>query len=108
MEKVLLNGTPSIRKPDLDTALKIAVYEFGSIFKCLVYARNVSETKAAYLVEAKVAMSDTLNALRLVCELKDWDFKEVVALGEERYLDRVREIESWYLPGGKYAGKFES
>jgi len=94
----MLDPTPQ-RLIDLPThentsieQIPILTYELGDLSKNLTYVQRYSWTgkdTTGYKIEAKIAMSDLLAQLMLMCEREGWNFWELVKLGKERFTEKV-------------------
>lgn len=69
-------------------------YELGDLVKMLFYSKLYPDRKRAYMIEAKIAMSDLITQCRLLCMREGWNFEELMTLGDGRMRERVqRRIE---------------
>lgn len=76
----------------LETA-NVLSYELGDLTKMFFYHKIYNEirgqNKKAFLIEARIAMSDMLAQCLVLCERQGWDFDETVKLGEDRLTERI-------------------
>ena len=75
--------------------LNILAYEVGDINKALVHAWRRPKLKNAYLAEARISIADAYLQLRLVAQMLGFNFKEIMEDGEERFLERLEDIDTW-------------
>jgi hypothetical protein len=67
--------------------MSVLMYELGDLAKGVFYAHSYKES--AYMIEAKISLSDLLAQCILLCERQGWDFEEVKQMGIERFIERV-------------------
>lgn len=71
--------------------MTVMAREFGQLATAILYGNLQTEHDAAYLAEAKMAVADLLTQCRILAELLDADWEQLVSLGEERFLERAEE-----------------
>lgn len=99
---MLRDYMPAAAKPeDPLRTTTIMTYELGSIIRALIYAKhehsqgNVVSVNA-YLTTARIGLADLITQARLLAEQMGWKWFELENDGEERFRERMKEIE-----GGK-------
>lgn len=80
----------SINQLTEDDILQIMTYELGDIVKCQ-YRAKVYGPKG-YESEQRQAFADLTSMIRKFCEQKGWNFEELMQVGEEHYIERMRDI----------------
>jgi hypothetical protein len=78
--------------------LAVMTYQLGHICHGLVYAEHSADRKDeraanAYRAESRLALCDLVAQCRLISEEQGWNWQKVVADGEERYRERMQELE---------------
>lgn len=101
MDNLLSSNPPQRPNNPLYTSL-IMQWELGDLVHSLTLAKWNEETnysKRAFTVEAKLALSDLYTQCRVMAEQLGVDPEELRKIGEERYLDRCKEIKGKYGEG---------
>lgn len=87
----------SATKQTKEETLLIATYELGKIIQCQHYTKRFGIDKIermGYLAHGKTEMADLISMLRMYCEQEGWNYKELVEMGQERYLERMEDLKS--------------
>ena len=76
----------------------IMTYELGAVVNGLVYARHKrswGDVKGANAREksARINLADLITQCRLLAEQMDWPWFELEKDGQERFFERMKEIE---------------
>lgn len=75
-------------KPEpVSETLNVLGYELGDLNKALTYMRFYPDYKVAYVGEGKAAMADLIAQAELICEMMGWDWEDLRALGDARFLN---------------------
>lgn len=75
--------------------INIITYELGDLARAIVYAdrfRNDEKQFKIRMADAKLAISDVLTQLFLLCETNGWDFHEMRKLGAEHLEERHEDF----------------
>ena len=68
-------------------------YELGDLAKMLTYEKRYrevnNERSRIYKAEAQSALSDLLAQCVLMCEREGWNFYELIALGKDRFVEKI-------------------
>jgi hypothetical protein len=87
-----LSSYPAHEKNSLEQ-IPIITYELGDLAKMFVYAQRYAwvdkEKSRGYRLEAKIAASDVIAQMVVMCEREGWNFWEVKRLGEERFREKI-------------------
>jgi hypothetical protein len=78
-----------------EETLLVCTYELGKVIECQHYEKRYGEDRLiqkGYKTFGRTEMSDLISMLRMYCEQRDWDFEELISLGEERYLERMQDL----------------
>ena len=73
-------------------------YEVGQLVRSQIYGLSAKYNKddntlsRAHFENSKYEMADVITQARLFCERSEWGFHELILIGEERYLDRMKEL----------------
>ena len=70
----------------MSETLNVLGYEFGDLQKAMTYMRFYPDYAIAYKGEARAAIADMIAQLELICETLEFDWEEMRALGDERFL----------------------
>ena len=89
------------REPNVDTAIHIMQWELGDLTKSHVYSKWHPDLESSYKEEAKKALSDLLFQAHVIAALLDASPAELLDIGRETVLDRIKERE-------KKTGRFKS
>ena len=86
------------RANTLDHTLKVMMYELGYVARGLTYAehsdyRKDSSSMRAHLQEARINAADLATQIRVLCDQLGWDWNELLTDGEERFTERMQELE---------------
>lgn len=87
MLKEVLDGLTPDEKDTV--TLAVITYEVGDLAKSLFRAELHSDK--VYLGEAKLACSDIIAQIILLCEKHGWSFDELKEWGCGRFIERVNE-----------------
>ena len=79
-------GNPG--ETSLETS-SVMTYELGDLVKMLFYSKVRPWGARAYMIEAKISLSDLLAQIIILCEREKWDFEEVKKLGIDRAIQRI-------------------
>lgn len=87
---------------DVLQSANIATYELGYLIKGLLYAKRHQQAHQeldvkAYNAEARLGLTDLINVCRIIAEQLNLDFDELVADGEERFLERMEQVKNKHL-----------
>ncbi len=77
-----------------DSTLHIMTYELGKIVQQHHYSKvyGVDSSTTAYIGDGKVQTSNLISMIRYYCEQQGWDYDELQKLGEEHYLERMKDL----------------
>ena len=95
-EKPSFNFTKhSVGHQSKEQTLLILTYELGNVVEYNHKANVYGET--AYYSDAnqQKEMSDLISMCRYYCEQKNWNFEDLMRLGEEAYLERMEDIKKY-------------
>ena len=85
-----------LTKPQtLEYTVNVMAYELGAIARGVVYADAQPEAAKAHLAEARLGLVDLLTMCRLLAEQMGLDYETLVTDGEERFIERMKEVEQW-------------
>lgn len=71
--------------------ITVIARECGQLATAILYGNLQTERDPAYVAEAKMAVADLFTQCRILAELLDADWEQLVRLGEERFLERAEE-----------------
>ena len=95
MDKFSFSANSVNNQTPKDTLL-ILGYECGDILRHEhyreVYGNDPGHSFYCSEGNHKLAVADAISMLRLYCKLKGWDFEELLALGEEHYMERMVDL----------------
>jgi len=95
----LISKMPAEAKPEDELhTCNIMTYELGAVVNSLVWAkhkRSWGDTKGANArrESARVDLADLITQCRLLAEQMYWSWFELERDGQERFLERMKEIE---------------
>ncbi len=76
-----------------EQTLLILTYELGKVIEYRHKANCYGEEGYYSDANQRKEMSDLISMARYYCEQRGWDFEELMALGEEAYLERMEDLE---------------
>lgn len=96
----LIDSIPSYQTPLRTT--QVITYELGGIIRNLIYAGHMErqgeeKRKRAKLAEARIDLADLLTQAHLLAEQMGWELVDLENDGEERFLERMKEIKKGEL-----------
>lgn len=80
-----------------EDTLLIATYELGKIIQCYHYSKRFGIDrieKMSYKAYGKTEMADLISMLRMYCEQQEWNYEELLEMGEERYIERMNDLKN--------------
>lgn len=80
-----------------EDTLLVATYELGKIIQCHHYSKRFGIDrieKMGYKAYGKTEMADLISMLRMYCEQQEWDYNELLKIGEERYVERMDDLKN--------------
>ena len=87
-----LSSYPAHEKNSLEQ-IPILTYEVGDLAKMFAYAHRYrlvdKDRSKGYKIEARIAASDVIAQMVVMCDREGWDFWEVKKLGEERFREKI-------------------
>jgi len=92
INRITPNETP-------ENIIPIMTYELGDLAKCLMFAKRRPQLEKEYKAEARIATSDLVAQCIVMCERLGWDFYEVVHLGEDRCIEKIKVYEHLIAAG---------
>jgi len=90
----LVGELPPFRR-EIPKTLNVALYELGNVAKAVTYAESRPAVANAYLADAKLELSDLITQCRILAEHLEVDFRQLVADGEDRFMERMKEVRDW-------------
>lgn len=73
-----------------DETLHVMTYELGRLAEHHHKGKRYGEQ--GYLGSAKKELAGLVSMCRMYCEQRGWSFDELIALGEEDYLERQKDL----------------
>lgn len=99
----LIDEMPAAAKPtNVLHTCNIMTYELGAVVSGLVYAdlkRSWGDDKGARIreVNARINLADLITQCRVLAEQMNWPWLTLLKDGEERFFERMKEIEEGKL-----------
>lgn len=78
-----------------EQTLMILTYELGKVIEYNFKAKIYGETAYYSDENQQKEMSDLISMSRYYCELKGWNFQDLMRLGEEGYCERMEDIKQY-------------
>ena len=75
-----------------DETLHVLTYNLGSLIECHHKSKRYGK---GYVELGKKQMADLISMCRYYCEQKGWNFNELMSLGEEAYLERMKDLKKY-------------
>ena len=75
-----------------EQTLLIMTYELGKVIEYRHKANCYGATGYYSDENQQKEMSDMISMVRYYCEQRNWDFEELMTLGEDAYLDRMEDL----------------
>lgn len=93
----LISKLDARAKKGIHQRLAVMMVQLGYIAHGFVYGEHASDKKdargsAAYFAESRLALADLITQCRVLAEERGWKWDELVADGEERFLERMDEL----------------
>jgi predicted peptidase len=81
----------------IDRTVWVMTAELGRMVGCLLYAVNAERRgdpndKRVYSNSARIECSDLITQCRVLTEQMGWSWEELLADGEERFKERMKEL----------------
>ena len=107
--KVLADGSFSFVANSADNVtperiLLILVYEIGKLIEYRIKAQICGESGYYSVANQQKEMADVISMVRMYCEMRGWNFEELMKYGEDCYMDRMDDIRQYGQPQSRTGG----
>lgn len=75
-----------------EQTLLVMTYELGKVIEYNHKAFIYGETAYYSNANQRKEMADLISMVRMYCEQKNWDFGNLMELGEQAYIERMEDI----------------
>jgi hypothetical protein len=87
----------SVNPQTVDETLMVATYELGKVIECHHYTKRYGIDSSTLIIKGyknhgKSEVADLISMIRMYCQQQDWNYEELVELGEERYKERMDDL----------------